>query len=53
MLSLTGVLFALPATIAHLYGAGQSAKIGYELHQSLWVAGVFALVAILLLFVIK
>jgi MATE family multidrug resistance protein len=49
LMSLMGVLLALPPLIAHLYGGGQSAGIGREIHQSIWVSLVLALVAILLL----
>jgi MATE family multidrug resistance protein len=49
LMSLISVLLALPPIIAHLYGAGQSAHIGREIHQSIWISLVLALVAILLL----
>ena len=35
-MSLLGVLLALTPLIAHLYGAGQHAAIGREIHQSVW-----------------
>ncbi len=49
LMSLISVLLALPPIIAHLYGAGQRANIGREIHQSVWISLVLALVAILLL----
>ena len=49
LMSLISVLQALPPIIAHLYGAGQSDYIGREIHQSVWISLVLALVAILLL----
>lgn len=49
LMSLLGVLFALPPIVAHLHGAGRSEEIGRELHQSLWVALGIGLVAIILL----
>jgi MATE family multidrug resistance protein len=49
LMSLISVLLALPPIIAHLYGAGQRARIGYEIHQSVWISLLLALVAILLL----
>src|ERR1035438_2783999 len=36
LMSLMGILLALPPIIAHLYGAGRRAEIGRELHQSIW-----------------
>lgn len=50
LLSLMGVLFALPPLIAHIHGAGREADIGREMHQSVWVAlgiGVLATLALL------
>jgi len=49
LMSLISVLLALPPIIAHLYGAGQQAEIGREIHQGVWISLVLALVAILLL----
>ncbi len=49
LMSLISVLMALPPIIAQLYGAGQRDKIGREIHQSIWISLVLALVAILLL----
>jgi len=49
VMSLMGVLFALPPLIAHIYGAGRPEQIGQEVHQSLWVALVLGILAILLL----
>ncbi|MDD5249338.1 MAG: MATE family efflux transporter [Rhodocyclaceae bacterium] len=49
LMSVMGVLLALPPLIAHLYGAGHRAEIGREIHQSVWVSAAIALIAILLL----
>lgn len=49
LMSLISVLLALPPIIAHLYGAGQSADIGREIHQGVWISLALAVVAILLL----
>jgi MATE family multidrug resistance protein len=49
LMSLISVLLALPPVIAHLYGADRSADVGREIHQSVWISLVLALVAILLL----
>src|SRR5512147_1383211 len=49
LMSLISVLLALPPIIAHLYGAGQHAGVGREIHQGVWVSLVLALVAILVL----
>jgi len=49
LMSLISVLLALPPIIAHLYGAGRGADVGREIHQSVWISLVLALVAILLL----
>jgi MATE family, multidrug efflux pump len=49
LMSVMGVLLALPPLIAHLYGSGQRAAIGREIHQSVWVCLVLAPIAILLL----
>ena len=49
VMSLTGVLLALPPLIAHLYGADKHAAIGREIQQSVWIALVFGAIAILLL----
>jgi MATE family multidrug resistance protein len=43
------VLLALPPIIAQLYGAGRRAEVGREIHQSVWISLVLALIAILLL----
>ena len=49
LMSLISVLLALPPVIAHLYGADRPADVGREIHQSVWISLVLALVAILLL----
>jgi len=49
LMSLISVLLALPPIIAHLYGAGQHAEVGREIHQSVWISLLLALVAILVL----
>jgi len=49
LMSLVSVLLAVPPIIAQLYGAGQRADIGREIHQGIWISLVLALVAILLL----
>jgi MATE family multidrug resistance protein len=49
MMSLISVLLALTPIIAHLYGEGRQSDIGREIHQSLWISGVLALITILLL----
>ena len=49
VMSLMGVLFALPPIVAHLHGAGRPADIGRELHQSLWVALALGIIAVALL----
>ena len=49
LMSLISVLLALPPIIAHLYGAGQRAGVGREIHQSVWISLLLALTAILLL----
>jgi MATE family multidrug resistance protein len=49
LMSLISVLLALPPIIAHLYGAGDNAAIGREIHQCVWISLVLALAAILLL----
>ncbi len=49
LMSLISVLLALPPIIAQLYGAGRRAEVGREIHQSVWISLVLALVAILLL----
>lgn len=49
LMSLISVLLALPPIIAHLYGAGNRAAIGREIHQGVWISLVLALAAILLL----
>ncbi len=49
LMSVMGVLLALPPLIAHLYGSGRSADIGREIHQSIWVSLALAPVAIVLL----
>jgi Na+-driven multidrug efflux pump len=48
MMTLVSVLLALPAIIAHFYGAGRGPDVGREIHQSVWVSLVLALVAICL-----
>ncbi|MEW5789788.1 MAG: MATE family efflux transporter [Pseudomonadota bacterium] len=49
LMSLMGVLFALPPLVAHLHGAGRAEDIGRELHQSVWIALALGLLASLLL----
>ena len=49
LMSLISVLLALPPIIAHLYGAGQHAGVGREIHQGVWISLLLALAAILLL----
>lgn len=49
LMSLVSVLLAVPPIIAQLYGAGQRADIGREIHQGIWISLLLALVAILLL----
>jgi MATE family multidrug resistance protein len=48
LMTLISVLLALPPIIAHLYGAGRRAEVGREIHQSVWISLVLALVAICL-----
>src|ERR1039457_2231184 len=48
LMTLISVLLALPPIIAHLYGAGRGADVGREIHQSVWISLVLALVAICL-----
>lgn len=49
LMSLISVLLALPPIIAQLYGADRRAEVGREIHQSVWISVVLALIAILLL----
>ena len=49
LMSLISVLLALPPIIAQLCGADRHADVGREIHQSVWISLVLALVAILLL----
>src|SRR5271169_5502630 len=49
LMSLVSVLLALPPIIAQLYGAGRRDEVGREIHQSVWISLVLALVAILVL----
>ncbi|MGA8863105.1 MAG: MATE family efflux transporter [Gallionella sp.] len=49
LMSLISVLLALPPIIAQLYGAGRRAEVGREIHQSVWISLVLALIAILVL----
>jgi MATE family, multidrug efflux pump len=49
VMSLISVLLALPPIIAHLHGSNRPADVGREVHQSVWISLVLALVAILLL----
>jgi MATE family multidrug resistance protein len=49
LMSMMSILLALPPIIAQLYGAGQGARIGREIHQSVWISCVLAFVTILLL----
>jgi MATE family multidrug resistance protein len=41
-----GLLMALSPTVAHAYGAGDDARVGQYFRQSLWLALVLALVAV-------
>jgi MATE family multidrug resistance protein len=49
LMSLISVLLALPPIIAQIYGAGRRAEVGREIHQSVWISLVLALIAILVL----
>lgn len=49
LMTLISVLLALPPIIAHLYGAGRGAEVGRQIHQSVWISLVLALIAILVL----
>ncbi len=49
LMSLISVLLALPPIIAQLYGAGRVAEVGREIHQSVWISLVLALIAMLVL----
>ena len=49
LMSLISVLLALPPIIAQLNGAGRVGDVGREIHQSVWISLVLALVAILVL----
>lgn len=49
LMSLMGVLLALPPVVAHIYGAGRHGEVGREIHQSIWVSLVLCAIAILLL----
>ena len=47
--TVTGVLLALPPTVAQLHGAGRYAEIGEEVRQSAWLAFLLAFAAVVLL----
>ncbi len=49
LMSLMGVLLALPPLVAHIYGSGKLAEVGREIHQSVWVSLVIGVIAVLLL----
>jgi MATE family multidrug resistance protein len=49
LVSLMGVLLALPPLIAHIYGSGHHADIGREIHQSIWISLVVGVIAIVAL----
>lgn len=49
LMSLVGILLAMPPTVAQLYGAGKRAAIGNEIHQGVWVSLVLGLAAIVML----
>ncbi len=49
LMSLTGILLALPPLIAHLQGSGQMQAIGREIHQSLWISLALSVLGIVLL----
>lgn len=49
LMALISVLLALPPIIAQLYGAGRRDEVGREIHQSVWISLVLALIAILVL----
>jgi MATE family multidrug resistance protein len=49
LMSLMGILLALPPTIAQLYGAGRHADIGRQMHQTVWISLLLAVAAIVML----
>ena len=49
LMTLISVLLALPPIIAQLYGAGRRDDVGREIHQSVWISIVLALIAIIVL----
>ncbi|HEX8986551.1 MAG TPA: MATE family efflux transporter [Rhodocyclaceae bacterium] len=49
LVSLLGVLLALPPTVAQLFGAGQRSDIGREIHQAVWISLALGMVIVLLL----
>jgi MATE family multidrug resistance protein len=49
LMSLMGVLLALPPLVAHIYGAGRHEEVGREIHQSVWLSLVLGVIAVLLL----
>ncbi len=49
LMSLVSVLLALPPIISHLYGSNRHEAVGAEIHQSVWISLVLALIAILVL----
>jgi MATE family multidrug resistance protein len=49
VMALSGILFALPPIVATHHGANQAWRVGHEVHQSIWIALVLAIIAILML----
>lgn len=49
VMALSGILFALPPIIASHQGANKPERVGYELHQCIWVAAFLAGTGIVLL----
>ena len=49
LMSLASVLFALPPIVAHLHGEARPAEIGWQVHQSLWIALAIGVLAVVLL----
>ncbi len=49
LMSLMGVLLAMPPIVAQLHGAGRRAAIGREIHQGVWVSAALGLVAVVML----
>lgn len=49
VMALSGILFALPPIVATHHGANQAWLVGHEVHQSIWVALILSVLAILML----